>query len=145
MTAHEQSITCEGPRKQPARRGGRVLRGGAPLVRHHFTGSRRSIYFIQGEVTGLIKIGLAIDVRARLKDLQQGSPDRLSILGVMLCHQRGALERELHRRFDDCRAHGEWFEPRPALLAFIAEHAKSIRIEDEAFERDLRAALEKVA
>lgn len=75
------------------------------------------IYFVGAEVTGLIKIGCASDPRARLRSLQTGSPDRLTLIATV----RGGMdvERDLHRQFADARVHGEWFWQSEALVRFI--------------------------
>jgi len=67
----------------------------------------RKTYFIQGKLTRLIKIGMAINPEARLRALQAMSPDKLILLHVV----DGYRERELHYRFDIQRSHGEWFYP----------------------------------
>lgn len=84
-------------------------------------GSRvRHVYFIQGAVTGLIKIGVADHVASRLSMLQPASPDILKVLATIRCERYGALERELHARFAAHRRHGEWFSPHPEILSYIA-------------------------
>ncbi len=83
----------------------------------------RTVYFIAPVDGGRIKIGIASNVAARLANLQTGSPVPLRVIGII----RGvalAVEAELHVRFASCRCHGEWFEPTPELLAYIAEHAE---------------------
>lgn len=86
------------------------------------------VYFVQGEQLRLIKIGIARDLNNRLKGLQTGSPDKLTLLGVIMPKTRTPLQLEdqLHARFADDRSHGEWFRPSAALLAYIDRHAKSL-------------------
>lgn len=72
-------------------------------------------YFVQGQLTGLIKIGHSIDPCKRLRELQVGSPDRLTLLGT--CNVD--IEQSAQRRFKGIREHDEWFRPAPELLAFI--------------------------
>ncbi len=79
------------------------------------------VYFIQAATLGLIKIGFATDVRGRLSTLQTSSPDRLTLIGAIYDKDALAIEAELHSRFRGDRAHGEWFRPSDALVAFIAE------------------------
>jgi hypothetical protein len=86
-------------------------------------GDRRDVYFIQAEQGGLIKIGVAGNPRDRLRTLQHTSPVRLRILAVIRAVGQ-AHETELHQQFAAIRSHGEWFEPTPELLAYIAEHAE---------------------
>lgn len=83
----------------------------------------REVYFVQAETLGLIKIGVTNDTARRLGSLQTFSPDRLKLLGLMICPARGSLEAWLHNRFADARSHGEWFNPTPALVEFIAAYA----------------------
>ncbi len=80
----------------------------------------RTVYFIQPAQGGLIKIGVAQHLPSRLATLQTGSPLELRVIAVM---QGGEpVERELHKRFAADRRHGEWFEPSPELLDFIAQN-----------------------
>lgn len=85
--------------------------------------SRRFVYFIEAKETGLIKIGLANCARARLKQLQTLSPVPLVLLGVVETDKFGALEKDLHRRFAEHRAHGEWFHACEPIRAYIAADA----------------------
>lgn len=73
------------------------------------------VYFVQGSSGGPIKIGYSVNVAKRLAVLSY--PDEL----ILLAQVQGdkALERRLHRRFKKYRAHGEWFNPAPELLAYI--------------------------
>jgi hypothetical protein len=80
------------------------------------------VYFIRGEQTGLIKIGVANNPSQRLANLQTGSPDRLELLGCTPGSSWGELR--LHTRFAHLRQHGEWFTPGEDLLAYIREHAQ---------------------
>ena len=83
----------------------------------------RYVYFIQGEMTGLIKIGLSDHPAGRRYHLQVGSPDKLVLLATIATERALFLERELHERFSACRAHGEWFRPDKDLKEYIANVA----------------------
>lgn len=74
------------------------------------------VYFIQA-ATGQIKIGIAANPAARLRDLQVGSPVALSLLCE--CEGGRPQEREYHRRFAAHRLHGEWFAPHQEIIAEI--------------------------
>ena len=74
-------------------------------------------YFIQGEKTGLIKIGTSNNPMHRLMELQIGSPDTLIMLKYV--DSLTYPETELHQRFKHLRRHGEWFYPDPDLTRFI--------------------------
>lgn len=83
----------------------------------------RSVYFVQPVDGGPIKIGIAANVASRLSGLQTGSPVELRVLGI-IPGVRPSREAELHERFASTRKHGEWFEPTPELMAYIAVHAE---------------------
>lgn len=65
-----------------------------------------------------IKIGVSIDVRARVRGLSTSSPVPIELLAAM----PGGVdeERALHRRFAYLRMNGEWFRAESELLDFIA-------------------------
>lgn len=65
------------------------------------------VYVIQGESGGPVKIGWAIDPERRLRQLQCGSPMRLSVLACLSGEQ--TLEKHLHIEGKQERSHGEWF------------------------------------
>lgn len=87
------------------------------------TGRRRpaqqSVYFIQA-TNGMVKIGIASDPHGRLRALQTGSPLRLRLLAT-IPNCGPETEADLHSRFAEHRAHGEWFLPAAALLDFIRD------------------------
>jgi hypothetical protein len=66
------------------------------------------VYLVGCEASTLVKIGRSVDVQARLYALRTMSPVPLTLLWQTL---GGAeLETALHRRFESCRSHGEWFD-----------------------------------
>lgn len=75
-----------------------------------------TVYFIASE-SGPIKIGKANNPEGRLKSLQTGHHERLSILAT--CEGGGEREREYHRRFAAFRLTGEWFTRCPEIEAEI--------------------------
>lgn len=77
----------------------------------------KCIYFIQCELTGLVKIGLASNVHKRLSGLQTGSPTKLKLVGSIVFD--ASLEKLLHKHFEDDHSHGEWFKPNPQLSKII--------------------------
>lgn len=86
---------------------------------------RSVVYFIQGNLSGAIKIGYSgslTQAEQRCRALQIARhPELLRIKAVMYGDTK--LEKELHRRF---RAHclgGEWFSPVSELLEFIDANA----------------------
>lgn len=79
------------------------------------------VYFIQHGTDGPIKIGCALNVRSRVRALQEWNPVPLRLLGY--CHGHLNHERALHKRFAEHRVRGEWFRPVPELLTYIKEYA----------------------
>lgn len=77
----------------------------------------RSVYFIQAD-NGLIKIGVAAKPHDRLHALRTMSPVGLRLVLAMPGLDAPG-EAELHTRFAEHRAHGEWFRAAPALVEFI--------------------------
>lgn len=79
------------------------------------------VYFLRSERSGRIKIGASADPAMRAAEIRRNAGP-VTLLGTV--PEGGKqLERELHRRFDNDSAIGEWFDPTPALLSYIAEHA----------------------
>lgn len=81
---------------------------------------RQFIYFAQAETGGLIKIGRAMNVSARIDRLQTGSPVPLRVLAV-IPEATAQDETEIHQHFTSARAHGEWFQPVAELESYIAK------------------------
>lgn len=78
------------------------------------------VYFLQqaDDPSGLIKIGYGVDARRRAAEHQGSSPVPLRVIGVIL-GVPPEVERRLHRRFAQARAHCEWFEPTGELLDLV--------------------------
>lgn len=74
------------------------------------------VYFV-GASIGAIKIGTSRRLERRLSDLQRGSPVILGFLAITVGGKD--TESEYHRLFATHRAHGEWFERHPDILAEI--------------------------
>lgn len=65
----------------------------------------RKTYFVQCQETLWIKIGSARDPKSRLRALQTGCPELLTIVATIDQDR----ERELQARFNYYKAHGEWY------------------------------------
>lgn len=101
-----------------------------PRHASRFSGAfkRREVYFIQAEKLGLIKIGTANFAAERLASIQGISPDKLRLLGVVICNEYGFLEGILHGKFCLHRVHGEWFRPHQEILDYIKDNAVPARV-----------------
>lgn len=78
------------------------------------------VYFIESKDSGLIKIGYSINPKQRFGSIKTMSPEHLELIGMMPGGK--TEESELHKRFGESRAHGEWFTSSPELLDFIEPH-----------------------
>ncbi len=67
--------------------------------------------------TCIVKIGLAKDPKKRLRQLQTGNPQRLTLMHweEVPEKQARAIERAFHAAFAPWRLHGEWFAPCGAI------------------------------
>lgn len=93
--------------------------------------SKTSVYFIQAECCGSIKIGWSHHVKQRFDYLQRFSGCKLKMLAVRSAPI--STESDYHRLFEDYRLHGEWFSPHPDILAEVAEINVSPESEMERF------------
>jgi hypothetical protein len=81
------------------------------------------VYLVRARTLGLIKIGVASDLRTRMANLQVGSPDQLDLVGVIRASNARDKEMELHGWFRKQWSHGEWFRPCRALEQLIADNS----------------------
>jgi hypothetical protein len=73
------------------------------------------VYFFGHASDGPVKIGFTskMDVKARLRELQTGNPEKLDVLGAVRAYAR--IERVLQRFLGPHGIRGEWFEREAAL------------------------------
>lgn len=90
------------------------------------------MYFVQGEHSKNVKIGIATCPLRRVASIQAACPERLKILGI--ARIVGVTEQEardaesiIHHHFKAQRLHGEVFSPSAALLRL----AKLKRVDSE--------------
>ncbi len=82
------------------------------------------IYFIRVGDVGPIKIGWAKHgARSRLLELQISHYEELKVFATIECDSV-LDETRIHDKFRGLRIRGEWFEPAPELLDYIAQHAR---------------------
>jgi hypothetical protein len=81
------------------------------------------IYFIRSGRRGLVKIGYTTNAQARLENLQCGSAEPLTIIGLAEGDRKA--ESDWHRRFAHLRLHGEWFRFAPELKRAAKPHLRS--------------------
>lgn len=76
------------------------------------------VYFVQ-DGAGMVKIGYAKNVTSRYANLQAANASELKML--VWAPGDSVAEERLHSAFARHRRQGEWFEPAPDLMAYIAE------------------------
>jgi hypothetical protein len=81
------------------------------------------IYFMRRPDGGRIKIGTTIRLSKRLKELCDEVGDDLHVMAVLDGNRD--VEKDLHRRFAELRADGEWFEPGDDLVGFIVAEGRA--------------------
>ena len=66
-----------------------------------------SLYIIQSDMSGNIKIGRSKDPQKRLKQLQTGNPNKLKLIAFF--EGEGWKEKIIHEKLRRYRLKGEWF------------------------------------
>lgn len=84
------------------------------------------VYFIQQDVTWVVKIGWTANersLRERVAGLQTGSAYQLRVVH----HFPGSVETEqgMHLRFAADRLMGEWFRPSVQMAELISDHRRA--------------------
>ena len=80
----------------------------------------KHLYFIECEVTGVIKIGISKHPETRLRKLQSASPTKLRLRAVFA--NKGHWEHPLHQKFEDTHSHDEWFFPSCDIENLLAQY-----------------------
>jgi predicted GIY-YIG superfamily endonuclease len=68
------------------------------------------VYLINAEGTNKYKIGVSKNTKLRLKALQTGSSERLTLIKEFKTNFGYKLEGALHRNYASKQVAGEWFE-----------------------------------
>jgi len=79
-------------------------------------------YLIHNKTTGLVKIGKAIDVQARIKELEYACGTGLAILIII----DKDIERQLHLKFQQHRVKGEWFKFSDSIKEYLFQAAAAL-------------------
>lgn len=94
------------------------LRRKLPSAEQH--GGR--IYLIRSGDSDVVKIGFAFDVEKRLRELQTGSPEKLSIVATVPGDIK--TEQMLHKNYASSHIRGEWFHETPEIRCFFRGYHK---------------------
>ena len=68
---------------------------------------KKSGTYIISDGDGSVKIGVAVDIKKRLRNLQSANPKKLTVL---FWEPDDDIEFELHTKFDKLCIRGEWFK-----------------------------------
>lgn len=77
------------------------------------------IYFIRAGCDPFIKIGLSVNVKTRLAEIQVGNHRELALLTSIAVNDFYEVESLVHKVFARDRGCGEWFKESPQLLRVI--------------------------
>ena len=97
------------------------------------------VYIVLCRETGLRKIGVTKDLKARMAQLSAGSAYPLEVEMAFFCPDGSEriFESILHSLFADRRTHGEWFKLTMEDLFFIAHsNPLSLRLDRESHFRE---------
>ena len=71
------------------------------------------VYFVIERPSDKIKIGVSVQIRKRLAQLQTGNPNKLELMGWITPEDDYGTEKVLHKRYKEKRVPGgggkEWF------------------------------------
>jgi hypothetical protein len=77
------------------------------------------VYFIGNLEHKWVKIGRTINLSKRLSSIQTGCPCLLEILGYIKSKDANKLEKQMHRKFNRSKMHGEWYVLSKDIMEFI--------------------------
>ena len=108
------------------------------------------IYLISAYTKGPVKIGFSHHPPSRLKEIQTGNPDKLSLCGSLSFNQKivvELIEKIIHSHLKDNNVHlrGEWFNIKVKTALSILEHFplcrenlfKEVKIKKEKIENTI--------
>jgi hypothetical protein len=67
------------------------------------------------------KIGITTNLNRRIDQLKAQAPYPLEVVHTASGKRYAQMESQLHRAYEDCRVHGEWFELDPDQVAAVIE------------------------
>lgn len=99
----------------------------------------RCVYFVQDSESGFVKIGFCYfdRLRARIKEIQTGTPGRLVVLGVIRDAKRG-LENDLHQKWMQYQTNSEseWFKNHHDIIKYIEENSEDVDFTEVTFHKN---------
>lgn len=87
----------------------------------------QQVYVLEDRNSGLLKIGVSLDVQRRVGQVNRDFGCEAEVIGVLSVTDALRTERFIHGMLEDCRVVGEWFEvpqrKRNYLLAYFTDKA----------------------
>jgi predicted GIY-YIG superfamily endonuclease len=80
-----------------------------PIVKPRRKKIKGHVYFLKCRNTNLYKIGYSSSVKDRIKNIKQGSPTEIDVIGYVASEDCYADEKACHELFSKKRTKGEWF------------------------------------
>lgn len=98
------------------------------------------IYLVKNSETGLHKIGITTNIKARVSSLKSQYSATVMLVHFRLIDGAGSLEHSLHRRFIGKHSFGEWFDLRDEdiVSAISAINDWSYRIPKRMTQQEMR-------
>lgn len=88
-------------------------------------GRKRYIYLIRESFQGLVKIGIATDLYARMVAMEASCPQELELISYVVSSNAKVIEGYIHQRFSEKRYKGEWFRLDSQDVALVLEICKA--------------------
>lgn len=70
--------------------------------------NKRYVYLLKTP-ENVFKIGVAKNIDKRIKSLQTGCADKITLVDKFLSNYPFKIESTLHRRYEDVKVNGEWY------------------------------------
>lgn len=86
-----------------------------------------NIYLIRDSERNHYKIGIAVDVKARLQHLQTANSAKLELICSIPTNEPAVLEKTLHTKFQVQKVMNEWFKLTNDDIAYI----KSLAVKEQ--------------
>ncbi|WP_339096154.1 GIY-YIG nuclease family protein [Deinococcus sp. VB142] len=91
----------------------------------------QQVYVLRDRNSGLLKVGVSMDVQARVGQVNREFGCEAEVIGVLNVVDALRTERFIHGMLEDCRVVGEWFEvperKQNYLLAYFTDKAERAR------------------
>lgn len=91
----------------------------------------RSVYLMQSEASGYYKIGVSINPAKRVKQLQTGNAEKITLIQTFESEIPFVVEKAVKNFFSPNHVHGEWF-------SLTLEQEMSFKNQCESIEKNIK-------